>query len=162
MMKSTDPRKVIDTPLAHLLSFSIDPIRDSPSVLKHYADKNGVDHNRWWMLTGDQQLIYDFAVKELKLGVIDGNEVDTLFDHSPKFVLLDKDRIVRGYYNGLDSNQVLKLSQDIVFLSLEKDRKKPSAVFIQLKQLWPVFVVVIIAVAVFIFLGTRSNKKFNV
>jgi len=162
MMKSTDPRKVIDTPLAHLLSFSIDPIRDSPSVLKHYADKNGVDHNRWWMLTGDQQLIYDFAVKELKLGVIDGNGVDTLFDHSPKFVLLDKDRIVRGYYNGLDSNQVLKLSQDIVFLSLEKDRKKPSAVFIQLKQLWPVFVVVIIAVAVFIFLGTRSNKKFNI
>ncbi|MGO8055578.1 hypothetical protein, partial [Rhizobium leguminosarum] len=106
--------------------------------------------------------IYDFAVRELKLGIIDGKGVDTLFDHAPKFMLLDKDRIVRGIYNGLDSNQVLKLSQDIVFLSLEKDRKKPSALFIQLKGLWPVFVVVILAVALFIFMGTRSNKKFKV
>jgi protein SCO1/2 len=162
MMHPNDPRKVIDTALAHLISISIDPVRDSPEVLKRYADKNGVDHDRWWMLTGDKQSIYDFAVRELKLGIIDGNGVDTLFDHSPKFVLLDKNRVVRGFYNGLDSAQVIKLSQDIVYLSLEKDRKKPSAIFQQLKQIWPIYVVVLIAVLGFVVLGLRSNKKFKV
>ncbi len=162
MMTSRDPRKIIDISLVHFLSFSIDPLRDSPSVLKQYADKNGVDHNRWWMLTGDQQKIYDFGIQELKLGIIDGKGQDTLFDHSPKFVLLDKDRVVRGYYNGLDTAQILKLSQDIVFISLEKDKKKPSVIFNQLKQLWPVFVIVILAVFFFVFINIRSNRKFKV
>ena len=162
MMTSKDPRRIIDSSLAHLISISIDPQRDSPDVLKRYADRNGVDHNRWWMLTGDKTSIYNFGIQEMKLGIIDGNGVDTLFDHSPKFVLLDKDRVVRGYYNGLDSAQVLKLSQDIVFLSLEKDRKKPSALFAQIKQLWPIFAVVVIAVIVFLFMGSRSSAKFNV
>lgn len=162
MMRSKDPRKVIDTALAHLLSFSIDPRRDSPAVLKQYADKYGVDHDRWWMLTGDLKEIYDFGIREMKLGIIDGNGIDTLFNHSPKFVLLDKDRVVRGYYDGLDSAQVLKLSQDIVFLSLEKDRKKPSKLLTELKGIWPIFVVVVLAVIVFVILGIRSNKKFKV
>jgi protein SCO1/2 len=162
MMKSSDPRKVIDTPLVQFLSLSIDPVHDSPTVLKQYADKNGIDHNTWWMLTGDKQAIYDFGVQEMKLGIIDGNGSDTLFDHSPKFVLLDKDRVVRGYYNGLDTAQVLKLSQDIVFLSLERDKTKPSVVFEQLKQLWPVFVVVILAVVVFVLMNMRANNKYRV
>ena len=162
MMTSKDPRKIIDTPLAHLLSFSIDPTRDSVQVLKKYADRNGVDHNKWWMLTGDKQKIYDFGIQELKLGIIDGNGRDTLFEHSPKFVLVDKDRVVRGYYNGLDSAQVLKLSQDIVFLSLEKDKKKPSTIFAELKAIWPVFIIVIVAVLFFVIVNIRSAKKYNV
>lgn len=162
MMTSKDPRRIIDSSLAHLISISIDPERDSPDVLKSYADRYGVDHNRWWMLTGDKQTIYNFGIHEMKLGIIDGNGADTLFDHSSKFVLLDKNHIVRGYYDGLDSAQVLKLSQDIVFLSLEKDRKKPSALFTQMKQLWPIFAVVILAVIVFIFIGSRSSAKFKV
>lgn len=159
MMHSTDPRKVIDTPLVQFLSFSIDPERDSVPVIKAFADKYGVDHDTWWLLTGDKQKIYDFGINEMKLGIIDGNGKDTLFDHSPKFVLIDKDRIVRGYYNGLDSMQLLKLSQDIVFLSLEKDRKKPSAIFTALKQLWPIFIIVIVSVALFLFVNRRRKLK---
>ncbi|MBC7849802.1 MAG: SCO family protein [Chitinophagaceae bacterium] len=162
MMTSTDPRKVIDTSIAHLLSITIDPKRDSVSVLKAYADKNGVNHDRWWFLTGDQQEIYNFGIQEMKLGIIDGNGIDTLFDHSPRFVLLDKDYTVRGYYNGLDSADVLKLSQDMVFLSLEKDRKKPSAVFSQMKSLWPLFLIIAIAVIFFLILGMRNSKKYKV
>ena len=127
MMHARDPRRIIDAPLAHFVSITIDPERDSAPVLKRFADKYGVDHERWWMLTGDKESIYRFAVQELKLGVIDGNGRDTLFEHSPKFVLLDKERVVRGYYNGLDTTDLLRLSRDVVFLSLEKDRKKPSA-----------------------------------
>lgn len=163
MMKSPNDRiKEIDTSLVHFLSISIDPDRDSPTVLKQYADKYGVDHTRWWMVTGNKQMIYDFGIQELKLGIIDGNGKDTLFDHSPKFVLLDKDRIVRGYYNGLDSAQILKLTQDIVFLSLERDKKKPSVIIRQLKNLWPLFVVIIIAVLFFVITSIRANNKYKV
>lgn len=162
MMSSKDPKKIVDTAIAHLISISIDPERDSPEVLKKYADKYGVDHNRWWMLTGDKQTIYDFGIHEMKLGIIDGNGNDTLFDHSPRFVLLDKDRVVRGYYNGLDSNQVLKLSQDIVYLSLEKDRRKPSVVFEQLKGIWPIYLAVIAAIVVFSVLVLGKRKKIKV
>lgn len=159
MMTSKDPRKVVDSTLAHFLSISIDPERDSPTVLKRYADKNGVNHSNWWMLTGNKQAIYDFGIQEMKLGIIDGNGQDTLFDHSPRFVLLDKEHVVRGYYNGLDTAQLLRLSQDIVFLSLEKDRSKPSAVLAQLKGLWPVYIAVLIGVVLFILLTLRSRNK---
>lgn len=161
-MISKDPRKVIDTALAHLMSITIDPKRDSVEVLKKYADKNGVDHSRWWMLTGDQEAIYNFAIREMKLGVIDGNGNDTLFEHSGKFVLLDKERVVRGYYNGLDSADVLRLSQDIVFLTLEKDKKRPSTIFTQLKELWPIFIVVLLALGLFSFMSYKSKKKYQV
>lgn len=161
-MMSRDPRKVIDTPLAHLMSITIDPKRDSVEVLKKYADKNGVDHNRWWMMTGDQEMIYNFAIREMKLGLVDGNGNDTLFEHSSKLVLLDKDRVIRGYYNGLDTSEILRLSQDIVFLSLEKDRTKPSTIFTQLKELWPVFIVVLLAVGLFAFMSYKSKKKYTV
>lgn len=157
LMKSNDPRRVIDTPLAHLLSISIDPERDTVPVLKRYADHNGIDHDRWWLLTGNKQAIYDFAIRELKLGVMDGNGIDTLFDHSPKFVLLDKERVVRGYYNGLDTAQVWKLSQDLIFLSLEKDRKKPSGIFRQLMALWPIFIIVLLAVALLVYSAHKSR-----
>lgn len=159
LMKSSDPRRVIDTPLAHFLSISIDPQRDSVPVLKKYADQYGVDHDRWWMLTGDKAAIYNFGIRELKLGIMDGNGVDTLFDHSPKFVLLDKDHVVRGYYNGLDSLQVLRLSRDVVFLSLEKDRKRPSLIFQQLRALWPIGAVVVGAILLFILIANRDKKK---
>lgn len=161
MMISTDPRKVIDTPLVHFISISIDPERDTVAAIKKYADKAGVNHERWWMLTGNKDSIYNFGINELKLGIIDGNGKDTLFNHSPKFILLDKNRVVRGYYNGLDDASILKLSQDIVFLSLEKNKKLPSPVFAKLKQLWPVFVTVIIAIIVlwiFVFKPTKNNN----
>ena len=161
LMRNKDPRRVIDTALAQLISISIDPERDSVPVLKHYADRNGVDHERWWMLTGEKQAIYDFAIRELKLGIMDGNGIDTLFDHSPRFVLLDKNRVVRGYYNGLDTSQVLKLSQDLVFLSLEKDRSKPSLIFRQLGELWPIYIIVVIAVALLAYSAHKNRITLN-
>lgn len=158
MMHSTDPRKIVDSSIVQLISISIDPKRDTVAALKAYADKHGVDHERWWMLTGNIDSIYDFGVHEMRLGAIDGNGVDTLFEHSPKFVLLDKDHVIRGYYNGMDTAQILKLSQDIVFLSLEKDKKKPSAIFQQLKQLWPIFVIVLVLVGALLFFSSRSKN----
>jgi protein SCO1/2 len=128
-LKLKDDTKMIDTTFVQFVSFTVDPQRDSAEQLKRYADRFGVNHDVWWMLTGDKKTIYDFALNELKLGLQDGEGVDSNFIHSQKMVLLDKDRVVRGYYDGLDSASMEKLAEGIVFLMLEKDKKKKRNLF---------------------------------
>lgn len=125
----TENRRVIDSSIVKFLSFSIDPERDSVAALKKYADKFGVNHDNWWMLTGDKRKIYEFALNEMKLGLVDGEGVDTAFIHTQKFVLMDKDYVVRGYYNGLDTTSLSLLARDIGLLMLEKDKKKKRNIF---------------------------------
>lgn len=122
-------RKVIDSSIVRFISFTVDPERDSVGALKNYADRYGVNHDTWWMLTGPKKTIYDFAFNELKIGNIDGEGVDTSFLHTDRFILLDKDYVVRGYYSGLDTAALLKLSEDIGLLMLEKDKKKKRNLF---------------------------------
>jgi len=128
-LKLKDDMTRVDTSFVQFLSFTVDPERDSASVLKKYADRFGVNHDVWWMLTGPKKTIYDFALNELKLGLQDGEGVDTNFIHTQKMVLMDKDRVVRGYYDGLDSMEMRKLAEDIVFLMLEKDKTKKRNLF---------------------------------
>lgn len=128
-MKMKNFRRKIDSSYVHFISFTVDPVRDSAEALKKYADKYQVNHDTWWLLTGSQKDIYDFALNELKLGLQDGEGVDSNFIHTQKFVLMDKDRIVRGYYNGLDSASMSKLAEDVTILMLEKDPRKKRKLF---------------------------------
>lgn len=128
-LKMKNPRRKIDSAFVQFLSFSVDPDRDSVTALKKYADRYGVNHDTWWFLTGSKKEIYDFALNELKLGLQDGGTVDSNFIHTGKFVMLDKERIVRGYYDGLDSASLSKLAEDLTLLLLEKDRKKKRKFF---------------------------------
>ena len=127
-LRGTDPRR-LDTAFVHFISFSVDPERDSVSVLKKYADRNGVNSDVWWLLTGNKDSIYNYAFEEIKLGLQDGQGVDSNFIHTNRFVLIDRDRVVRGYYDGLDSVSVSKLAEDLTLLKLEKDRKKKRSIF---------------------------------
>lgn len=128
-LKIKDELRMIDTTFIQFLSFSVDPERDSAVVLKKYADRYGVNPDVWWLLTGPKKSIYDFAINELKLGITDGEHVDSNFIHTSKFVLLDKDRVVRGYYDGMDSIALNKLAGDLIYIMLEKDKKKPRNLF---------------------------------
>lgn len=128
-MKMKDFRRRIDSSYVRFISFTVDPERDSAEVLKKYADKFGVNHDTWWFLTGPKKDIYDFAFNELKLGLQDGKGVDSNFIHSQKFVLMDRDRVIRGYYNGLDSSSMSKLAEDLTILMLEKHRRKKRKFF---------------------------------
>jgi protein SCO1/2 len=134
------------------LSFSIDPQRDSVPQLKAWADRFQVDPGNWWLLTGDKKTIYDLCINDMKLGLVDGGGIDTSFIHTDKFVLLDHNHNIRGYYSGLDSTSVSKLSADIIFLSLEKDRSKKSFFAGKLQLLAIVFLIGMMAVAVFMYL----------
>lgn len=128
-LKMRDPRRQIDVNFVHFLSFSVDSERDSAAALKKYADKYGVNSDVWWLLTGPKKTIYDFAFEELKLGIQDGEGIDANFLHTDKFVLIDKERVVRGYYSGLDTNELSKLAEDLTIIMLEKDKKKKRKLF---------------------------------
>ena len=116
-----------DAAFIHFLSFSIDPERDSVHQLKKWADRFQIDPRNWWLLTGDRSSIYDLSINHMKLLAQDGGPVDSNFLHTDYFVLIDKNRIIRGYYHGLDTTALARLSEDIIFLSLEKDPKKKSS-----------------------------------
>ena len=156
-LKLKDDTKRIDTTFVQFLSFSVDPERDSAEVLKKYADRYGVNPDVWWLLTGPKKRIYDFALSELKMGLQDGGSADSNFIHSEKMVLLDKDRVVRGYYNGLDTTELARMGNDIVLLMLEKDKHRKSEVAEEIKKIWPIFVIAILAVIIFMLI-TRKPK----
>jgi protein SCO1/2 len=143
----------------HFLSFSVDPERDTVTALKRYADHFGVNSDVWWMLTGPKKTIYDFALNEVKLGLQDGEGVDSNFIHTSKFVVLDRKGIVRGYYDGLDTLALSRLAEDITLLMLEKDKNEASPVLAQLKGLWPIYIAVIVAVVLFVWITRKPGKE---
>jgi protein SCO1 len=156
-LKVDESRKRADSSFVQFLSFSVDPERDSAPALKKYGDRFGVNPDLWWLLTGPKKSIYDFALNELKLGLVDGEGVDSNFIHTQKMTLLDKDHLVRGYYDGLDSASLSKLAKDIVFIMLEKDRHKKSEILSEILDIWPIFLLVIIAVIVFVVFNKKSE-----
>jgi protein SCO1/2 len=158
-LKMKDVTKRVDTSFVQFLSFSVDPERDSVAQLKKYADHFGVNPDVWWMLTGPKKAIYDFALNEAKLGLQDGEGVDSLFIHTQKFVVLDRKGVVRGYYNGLDTLELSKLAEDITLLMLEKDKNEPSPVLAQLKSLWPIYIAVIVAVVLFVWITRKPANE---
>ncbi|MET0635467.1 MAG: SCO family protein [Chitinophagaceae bacterium] len=140
------------------VSFSIDPERDSVERLKYWADRFQVDPEQWWLVTGDKKQIYDMAIKELKLSVVDGNAIDTNFIHTDHFVLIDTNMHVRGYYHGLDTADLAQLSKDIIFLSMEKDPGRKSFLADKLMIMAVAFIVAIIGVGLLFFIFRKQRR----
>ncbi len=102
-----------------LVSISTDPIKDTPEVLTKYAEKFGAMEN-WWFLTGDKTAIYELANKGFKIGVTeDPGALKESITHSTKLVLVDKNGMVRGFYNGLEAAEGKRLIGDIETLRKE-------------------------------------------
>ncbi len=116
--------------IVQFISVSIDPEHDSVPQLRKFANRYTSNHDSWWFVTGNKKEIYDFVLHEIKASVADVN-VDTAFIHTENFFLLDKNRIVRGWYNGLDTLQQAKLVRDIPLLLLEKDKKRTFKEFLK-------------------------------
>lgn len=104
-----------------LLSFSVDPERDSVPALKKYADRFHCDSLQWMLFTGEKKKIYDHARYGYRLPAIepgDGGEED--FIHSDMLVLVDRESVIRGYYVGTDTAQVRMLIEDVNTLLKQK------------------------------------------
>lgn len=142
----------------HFLSFSIDPERDSVPRLKQWADRFQVNPGQWWLLTGNKKEIYDLAINEMKIGVVDGEGVDTSFIHTDHFVLIDSNRHVRGYYHGLDTTSLKQLSSDIIFLNMEKDPNRKFFLSGKLGVMAVVFLMAVLGLAILFYFLRKKEK----
>ena len=115
-----------NNPEVKLLSFSVTPDIDSPEVLKKYAIEKGVDDARWNLVTGNKKDIYYLARKSY-LAVKTGKP-EEMYDmvHTENFILVDKNKRIRGFYDGTNLDQptddpktknMKQLLEDILWLS---------------------------------------------
>jgi protein SCO1/2 len=101
------------------LSHSVTPTIDSVSVLKKYAIDNGVIDGKWHVTTGNKKHIYELARKSYFAVIDEGTGDENDFIHTENFVLIDKERQIRGSYDGTESEDMEKLKEDIVLLKAE-------------------------------------------
>lgn len=145
----------------HLISFSIDPERDSVEQLRKWADRFQVNADQWWLVTGEKKAIYDMAINEMKLGIVDGKGIDSEFIHTDHFVLIDTNLHVRGYYHGLNDTSMTKLSEDIILLTLEKDPKEKGFLSGKLQLLAIVVLVAMAGVGILLFAFRKKDKHVS-
>ncbi len=102
-----------------LLSHSVTPQIDSVARLKEYAISKGVDDNKWNLVTGDKKQIYDLARKSYLAAKSDGDGGRYDMVHTENFVLIDKKKRIRGFYDGTNPEDVDRLIDDIALLKEE-------------------------------------------
>jgi protein SCO1/2 len=102
-----------------IISHTIDPRHDSVAVLKKYADKLGISGNSWWLLQGKKEETYQLGEKSYLVAVKEDSGTPGGYVHQGWFVLIDKQKRIRGYYDGTDEKQVDKLRADIKTLLAE-------------------------------------------
>jgi protein SCO1/2 len=101
-----------------ILSHSIDPGHDSVAVLKSYADKLGISGNNWWLLQGKKEQTYKLAESYL-VAVAEDSNAPGGYVHAGYFILVDKQKRIRGTYDGTKPEEVDKLIADVKTLQSE-------------------------------------------
>lgn len=114
--------KFINDDDVKFLSMSVTPIMDSIPVLKEYALKKGATPKKWNLTTGDKKHIYELARKSYMAVLDEGDGGVQDFIHTEQFVLIDKKRQIRGFYDGTNPDDIKQLSKDIKLL--QKASKK--------------------------------------
>ena len=99
-----------------LLSYSVTPQIDDVAQLKKYAIEKGVNDNKWNLVTGDKKAIYELARKSYLAVKEDGNGDQYDMIHTENFMLIDKKRQIRGYYDGTQPDDIERLLEDIKVL----------------------------------------------
>ena len=100
-----------------ILSHTIDPKHDTIPVLKTYADKLGISGDSWWLLLGQKEEVYQLAEKHYLVAVNDKGAGG--YVHQGWFVLIDKEKRIRGAYDGTDKKAVDQLIADMHILQQE-------------------------------------------
>ncbi|MEP1487447.1 MAG: SCO family protein [Algibacter sp.] len=113
-------KEIINDDAVMLLSHSVTPKIDSVEQLKRYAIKKKVNDKKWNLVTGDKKEIYRLARKSY-LAVKDhgdGGPFDMV--HTENFILIDKKRQIRGFYDGTDADDIDRLLDDVEILKQER------------------------------------------
>jgi len=112
-------KEIMDDNDVMLLSHSVTPQIDDVTQLKKYAIEKGVDDKKWNLVTGDKKQIYELARKSyLAVKTVgNGDEYDMI--HTENFMLIDKKRQIRGFYDGTSKEDIERLLEDIKILKNE-------------------------------------------
>jgi protein SCO1/2 len=108
-----------DKPGLKLVSFSVDPEKDTAEVLSRYADRHKADSQRWLFLTGAKEEITRLVQGGFKLSavpVVNTQSSEGVIMHSPRFVLVDRQAQIRGYYDSRDQQALERLKKDVAIL----------------------------------------------
>lgn len=107
---------ILDDDEVLLLSHSVTPVIDSVPQLKKYALEKGVVDSKWNLVTGDKKQIYEMARKSYLAVKTDGDGGPYDMIHTENFILVDKERRIRGFYDGTNPEEISKLLQDLKIL----------------------------------------------
>ena len=120
--RMSELQKPLEKTDVHLVSFSVDPTKDTPQVLRGYAEKLQAEPGRWDFLTGPQSTIYNLSRNGFKLAVSDGSEDNGIPVHSTRMILVDRHGAIRGYYDAVEPDAVTKLVADTTHLLREQPK----------------------------------------
>jgi cytochrome oxidase Cu insertion factor (SCO1/SenC/PrrC family) len=98
-----------------LVSFTVDPDRDTPAVLAEYSKRFQAETGRWFFLSGPQATLHRLCREDFKLGDVDGS-----LNHSTRFVLVDPRSRIRGFYDTSEQGSIDKLIADLKALAAER------------------------------------------
>ena len=101
------------------LSHSVTPVKDSVPVLAAYAEKHHINHDTWKLVTGDKKHIYELARRSYFAVTTEGDGGVKDFIHTENFILVDKGRKIRGFYDGTSAKDMERLKEDITILRYE-------------------------------------------
>jgi protein SCO1/2 len=105
------------------VSISVDPGNDTTAALRAFAQKYKADENHWWFMRADKKYTYAWIRNQLRLSTPGGDGGADDFIHSNTLVVMDRDRYIRGYYDGLDTAAIGRCAYDLGLLAMEKKHK---------------------------------------
>jgi protein SCO1/2 len=120
--RMSELQKPLENSDVHLVSFSVDPEKDTPAVLRDYAAKLQAQPGRWDFLTGSKSAIYKLSHDGFKLAVSDGSAEQGLPIHSTRMVLVDRRGQIRGYYDAVEADAITNLVADTNHLLREQPK----------------------------------------
>ena len=120
--RMSDLQKPLEKTDVRLVSFSVDPEKDTPQVLRSYAERLQADPGRWDFLTGPKSAIYKLSHDGFKLAVSDGSDAQGIPVHSTRMALVDRHGEIRGYYEATEADAVTKLLADTSHLLREQPK----------------------------------------
>jgi protein SCO1/2 len=120
--RMSELQKPLEKTDVHLVSFSVDPEKDTPAVLRDYAAKLQAEPGRWDFLTGSKSTIYKLSHDGFKLAVSDGRDEQGLPVHSTRMILVDRRGQIRGYYDATEPDAITKLAADTHHLLREQPK----------------------------------------
>ncbi len=106
-----------------ILSHTIDPEYDTVALLRDFAERLGVTSDKWHFVTGEQEKIYEIGQRSYMVTALEDQSQPGGFVHSGAFILVDKERRVRGLYDGTKADQVNRLIKELAILRKEYEVK---------------------------------------